>query len=142
MQPTPQIVHATLIGEAGDCAAFGVSVYDDDGRIVAVNEHAATMLGYTREELLARDVGGFTAGGIDRTVLRGKALREGVRLVQRKDGTKIPVAFIVSPTRVSQLPYIIAVARQLPLDDRARSKRSKTTQRGQTPSRVLKRPCP
>jgi PAS domain S-box-containing protein len=117
MQPTPEIVHATLIGEAGDCASFGVSVYDDDGHIVAVNEHAAAMLGYTREELLARDIGGFTAGGIDRAVLRGKDLREGVRLVQRKDGTTIPVAFVVSPTRVSQLPYIIAVSWELPRDD-------------------------
>jgi PAS domain S-box-containing protein len=117
MQPTPEIVHATLIGEAGDCASFGVSVYDDDGRIVAVNEHAATMLGYTRDELLARDVGGFTDGGIDRTVLRGTDLREGVRLVQRKDGTRIPVAFIVSPTRVSRLPYILAVSWELQADD-------------------------
>ena len=117
MQPTPEIVHATLIGEAGDCASFGVSVYDDDGHIVAVNEHAATMLGYTRDELLARDVGGFTAGGIDRAALRGKDLREGVRLVQRKDGTAIPVAFIVSPTRISQLPYIVAVSWELAPDD-------------------------
>jgi PAS domain S-box-containing protein len=114
---TPEIVHATLIGEAGDCAAVAISVYDDEGRMVAVNEHAAEMLGYTREELLARDVGAYTDGGIDRSLLRTENRREGVRLVHRKDGSAIPVAFVVSPTRVSQLPYFVAVSWELSPDD-------------------------
>jgi PAS domain S-box-containing protein len=114
---TPEIVHATLIGEAGDCAAVGISVYDDQGRMVAVNEHAAEMLGYTRDELLARDVGTYTDGGIDRSLLRTENRREGVRLVHRKDGSTVPVAFVVTATRVSQLPYFIAVSWELAPDD-------------------------
>jgi PAS domain S-box-containing protein len=114
---TPEIVHATLIGEAGDCAALAVSVYDDQGRMVAVNEHAAELLGYTREELLARDVGAYTDGGIDRSLLRTEKRREGVRLVHRKDGSAIPVAFVVAATRVSQLPYFVAVWWELAPDD-------------------------
>ena len=117
MLSTPEIVHATLIGEAGDCATFGISVYDDDGRLVAVNEHTATMLGYSRQELLALDVGAFTEGGFDRTRLLANRIREGVRLVHRKDGSTVPVAFVVAPTHVAKLPYSVAVTWELAVDD-------------------------
>lgn len=43
--------------------------------------------------------------------------REGVRLVTRKDGSKVPVAFVVAPTRVSSLPYFLAVWWTLDADD-------------------------
>jgi PAS domain S-box-containing protein len=122
--PTPQVVLQALLGEASDCAAFGISVYDDDGRLVTVNEHAASMLGETREDLLTRDVGDFTEGGIDRSVLLRTELREGVRLVQRRDGSRVPVAFVVAPTRVAGLGYFVAVSWELPADDpRARDAR-------------------
>jgi PAS domain S-box-containing protein len=114
----PDIVHATLIGEAGDCATgVGVAVYDDEGRLVAVNEHTAKMLGYSRDELLARDIGSFTDGGFDRKRLFDSAIREGVRLVQRKDGSTFPAAFVVSPTRVARLAYSVAFTWELAADD-------------------------
>jgi PAS domain S-box-containing protein len=115
--PTPQVVLQALLGEAGELAGVGISVYDDDGRFVAVNEHAAELLGYTREELLTRDVADFTEGGIDRTVLLKAEIREGVRLVHRKDGTAVPVAFVVAPTRVANIGFFISVFWELPDDD-------------------------
>jgi PAS domain S-box-containing protein len=115
--PTPPVVFQALLGEAIDCASVGISVYDDDGRLIAVNEHAAELLGHTREELLQRDVADFTDGGIDRTVLFKNELREGVRLVHRKDGSTVPVSFVVAPTRVANLPYFVAFAWELPPDD-------------------------
>jgi PAS domain S-box-containing protein len=115
--PTPQVVLQALLGEAGECARVGISVYDDDGRFVAVNEHAAELLGYAREELLTRDVADFTEGGIDRTVLLKAEIREGVRLVHRKDGTTVPVAFVVAPTRVANIGFFISVFWELPDDD-------------------------
>jgi PAS domain S-box-containing protein len=115
--PTPQVVLQALIGEAGDCAQVGISIYDDDGRFVAVNEHAAELLGYPRDELLTRDVADFTEGGIDRTVLLKAEIREGVRLVHRKDGTAVPVAFVVAPTRVANIGFFISVFWELPHDD-------------------------
>jgi PAS domain S-box-containing protein len=114
---TPQVVLQALIGEAGDCAQVGISIYDDDGRFVAVNEHAAELLGYPRDELLTRDVADFTEGGIDRTVLLKAEIREGVRLVHRKDGTTVPVAFVVAPTRVANIGFFISVFWELPDDD-------------------------
>src|SRR3954453_9896766 len=96
---------------------MAVCVYDDQGRYVAVNECATTILGSTREELLAHDVADFTAGGIDRKVLLSPEHREGVRRVRRKDGSTVPVAFVVTPTRVANLPYFVAVWWTLDPDD-------------------------
>jgi PAS domain S-box-containing protein len=115
--PTPPVVFQALLGEASDYASVGISVYDDDGRLIAANEHAADMLGYSRDELLLRDVGDFTDEGIDRAVLFKDELREGVRLVYRKDRSTIPVAFLVAPTRVAKLPYFVAFSWELPPDD-------------------------
>jgi PAS domain S-box-containing protein len=110
-------VHETLLVEAIESARMAICVYDDDGRYVAVNECATTLLGYTREELLAHDVADFTAGGIDRAVLMSDKHREGVRIVTRKDGSTVPVAFVVTPTRVANLPYFVAVWWTLDADD-------------------------
>ena len=115
--PTPPVIFQALLGEAIDCAEIGVSVYDDDGRLIAVNEQATAVLGESRDELLKRDVADFTDGGIDRTVLFNNELREGVRLVHRKDGSAVPVAFVVAPTRVAKLAYFVALYWELPPDD-------------------------
>jgi PAS domain S-box-containing protein len=107
----------TLLIEAIESARIAVCVYDDRGRYVAVNDCACKILGYTREEVLARDVGQFTKDGIDRRVLLSNDHREGVRLVTRKDGSTVPCAFVVSPTRVGHLPYFVAVWWTLDDDD-------------------------
>src|SRR3954451_4151514 len=113
----PDLVHEALLGTAADCAGVGISVYDDTGRMVAVNRQSAELLGYSRNELLKHDVGDFTNGGIDRNVLRSPRLREGVRLVNRSDGTTVPVAFVVAPTTVAGLPYYVSVSWEIPADD-------------------------
>jgi len=115
--PTPDLLHQALLGEAADSAFVGISVYDDDGRIVALNRRAAELLGYTRDELLAHDIADFTEGGIDRAVLRRSTMREGVRLVHRKDGTTIPASFVVGTARLAGLPYFFAVWWELSPDD-------------------------
>jgi PAS domain S-box-containing protein len=105
----------TLLLEAVDQAQMAICVYDEEGRYVTVNECACEILGYTREELLMHDVADFTNGGIDRKVLASDDHREGVRVVNRRDGSVVPCAFVVTPTRVAGLPYFVAV--WWPLDD-------------------------
>jgi PAS domain S-box-containing protein len=112
-----EIVLQTLLLEALEGAELAVSVYDEQGRYMTVNRHACALLGYTREELLAHDVGDFTDGGIDRKLLLTDDRREGVRRVTRKDGSSIAVAFVVVPTRVAKLPYYLAVWWELTPDD-------------------------
>jgi PAS domain S-box-containing protein len=111
------LVLGTLLMEAIESAQMAVCVYDERGRYVTVNECACKILGQTREELLAHDVGDFTEGGIDRQVLFSNEHREGVRLVKRKDGSTVPCGFIVTPTRVGHLPYFVAVWWTLDDDD-------------------------
>lgn len=115
--PTPDLLHQALLGEAADTAFVAISVYDDDGQIVALNRRAAELLGYSREELLSHDIADFTEGGIDRSVLQRATLREGARLVHRKDGSTIPAAFVVGTARLAGLPYFFAVWWELAADD-------------------------
>jgi PAS domain S-box-containing protein len=115
--PLPEDLHQALIGEAGECAQVGVSIYDDDGRFVALNKKAEELLGRPRDELITRDVASFTAGGIDRTVLLRPEIREGVRLIERPDGTAVPVAFVVAPTKISRLAFFVAIWWELSPDD-------------------------
>jgi PAS domain S-box-containing protein len=115
-----ELVRQTLLLEATCAAEIAVCVYDDDGRYVTVNDYACVTLGYSREELLQHDVGDFTEGGIDRRRLLSSTRREGVRRVQREDGSAFPAAFVVVPTTVSNLPYFIAIWWMLdPNDPRA-----------------------
>lgn len=113
----PDLILGSLIADAVEGARLGLFVYDEEGRYIAVNRAAAEMLGYPREELLRRDVGDFTSGGIDRSVLQVSARREGVRKLRRRDGTEIVAAFVVVPARVSSLAYHLAVVWQLEPDD-------------------------
>jgi PAS domain S-box-containing protein len=113
----PDVVLASLLGEGAEHAEIGLFIYDDDGKYVAINRFGAHLLGYDRDELLAHDVGDFTAGGIDRTVLLRLEQREGVRIVQRKDGSRAPVAFVVTPTQVGSFWFYLALVWELAEDD-------------------------
>ena len=115
--PTPDLLHEALLGEAAENAFFAITVYDDDGHMVAANRRAADLLGYSRDELLAYDVGAHTDGGFDRKRLQSQEMREGVRLVRRKDGSQTPVAFVVAPATLAGLPYFVAVWWQIADDD-------------------------
>jgi PAS domain S-box-containing protein len=113
----PDIVLASLLGDGAEHAEIGLFIYDDDGKYVAINRYAAELLGYDRSELLEHDVGDFTAGGIDRDVLLRLERREGVRIVERKDGSQATVAFVVTPTQVGSLWFYLAVVWELAPDD-------------------------
>ena len=114
---TPDLLHEVLLGEAVESAFFAITVYDDDGRMVAANRRAADLLGYSRDELLRYDVGAFTDGGFDRTRLFSRDMREGVRLVERRDGSRFPAAFVVAPATLAGLPYFVSVWWQLDESD-------------------------
>jgi PAS domain S-box-containing protein len=113
----PDIVLASLLGDGAEHAEVGVFIYDDDGKYVAINRYGAELLGYDRNELLTHDVGDFTAGGIDRDVLLRLEQREGVRIVQRKDGLQKTVAFVVTPTQVGSFWFYLAVVWEIAADD-------------------------
>lgn len=112
-----ELVTTALLGEASECAELGVSLYDDHGKYVAVNEHACRLLGYEREELLTHDVADHTSNGIDRSVLLTNGRREGVTVLTRKDGSTVPVAYVVAPTRVAGVAFHVSMWWELAADD-------------------------
>lgn len=111
------LVLGTLLADAVDRARVGIYVYDEDGRYVAVNRRGADLLGYAREELMDMDVGSFTPGGLDRSVLLRDNRREGVRKLRRRDGSETFAAFVVVPTEVSSLRFHVAIVWELDPDD-------------------------
>lgn len=111
------LVLQTLLLEAIESANMAICVYDERGSYVTVNECACKILGYSRDELLVHDIADFTKDGIDRDVLMTREHREGVRLVTRKDGSTVPCAFVVAPTRVGHLPYFLTFWWTLDDDD-------------------------
>lgn len=113
----PDLILGSLLADAVESAKVGLFVYDEEGRYIAVNRCGAELLGYQRDELLRRDVGEFTEGGIDRSVLQVSSRREGVRRILRRDGTETVAAFLVVPARVSSLAYHLALVWELEPDD-------------------------
>jgi PAS domain S-box-containing protein len=82
-----------LVEQASD----GIAIYDKDGRLMEVNTRACEVLGYSREELIGRNVSDLIAPeNLAEMPLRYEALRSGQpllgeRVLVRKDGTSIPV---------------------------------------------------
>jgi len=113
----PDVVLQSLLGDGAEHAEIALFIYDDDGKYVAINRYGADLLGYDRSELLAHDVGDFTDGGIDRDLLLRQERREGARIVQRKDGTRKTVAFVVTPTQVGSFWFYLAVVWKLDDED-------------------------
>jgi PAS domain S-box-containing protein len=107
----------TLLGDGAENVELGVFIYDDDGKYVAVNAHACELLGYPREELLTHHVGDFTPEGAVPDRFEEMNRREGVRVVRRKDGSEVAVAYVVAPTRVSTFAFHLAVVWELDADD-------------------------
>ena len=111
---TDALVQTPLIGEAVDRGPVAIFVFDEDGRYVAVNEYACGLLGYTRDELLARRIG-------DLAVARDRALlgyagvvfgeRDGGRTTARcKDGSTVELCYRAMPTKVAGMRFYVGVA--------------------------------
>jgi PAS domain S-box-containing protein len=103
------LIIGTLLAETLEDAEFGIFVYDDEGRYIAVNRRGAEILGYDRDDVMARNVGDFTPGSLDRRVLYSRGVRQGTRTIRRKDGTDVTVGFVVAPTDVGRLPHRVAI---------------------------------
>jgi PAS domain S-box-containing protein len=113
----PDLILGSMMADAAEGAGLGLFVYDETGKYIAVNRCAAAMLGYDRDELLELDVGDFTPGGLDRSLLYQTRRREGVRKLRRRDGTEFTAAFVVVPSQVSSMQFTLAVVWELEPDD-------------------------
>ncbi len=112
MSVAEPIIQTGLLGEAIDHGPVAVFVADDDMCFVAVNQFAADLLGYSREELLALCVADVVAGGdakrqfADMIVNRAQ---NGHQIFRHRDGNEIEVEYRASETHVSSLSFYVVV---------------------------------
>ena len=107
------LLQMSLLGEAVEHAPVGVFVFDDEGRYVAVNAYACELLGYSREELLARRLGDLAARPttIDeyRAAIAGGDAA-GVTRARRKDGGEVDLRFRARETSIAGMTFYIGIA--------------------------------
>jgi PAS domain-containing protein len=96
-----QLVQEALLGEAFGNASLAAIVLDEDGRSVAVNEHACAVTGYERDELVALGVPGIALGN--------GAPPAGTTRLRRKDGSELGVSFRGAATTVAGLPFFVVL---------------------------------
>jgi PAS domain S-box-containing protein len=106
------LIQTSLLGEAAEHAPFAVLVADEEGRYVAVNLAACLMLGYTRDELLARtmtDVARYEGAVQEFEELVETGTRLGVSHLTRKDGTTVHFSYVAGATVVAGMGVFVAV---------------------------------
>ena len=106
------IIQTSLLGEAVDMGPALVFVADEEMRYIAVNQHACTVLGYSRDELLQLRVSDVVRTSdapteYDKMLARGS--RTGTALLTRKDGTTVEFDYQASTARVARLELFVAV---------------------------------
>jgi PAS domain S-box-containing protein len=106
------LVQASLLGEAIDRGPALVFVADEEMRYVAVNQHAADVLGYTRRELLGLRVPDVapepeTGPQFAEFVTRPEA--RGLTTIRRKDGSDVRMRWAAKQTVVAGLTLYVSV---------------------------------
>ena len=107
-------MQASLLGEAVDAADIAILISDEDGRCIAANQAACTLLGYSRDDLLELMVSDF-APGVD----AGECFRavyatgrsDGVIEALLGDGTRLAVRHVSTPTQVAQMRLVLSFGR-------------------------------
>ena len=107
-----QLLQRTLLGEAVDLLEeAAVFVWNEERRYVAVNEHAARLVGVPRGELLGMPVGDLSPdharADIERS--RSTAILTGSSSFTRRDGEVVALDWVTMHTRVAGLPYMISI---------------------------------
>lgn len=112
-----EITQLTLLGDVWERADVGAVVINDARRYLAANAAYCALTGYSREEitglraghnLLLEEMG--QAEFIDRVTEHRSV---GRTVIVHKDGTTLPVFYVLIPSQLSELPcYIGLVWRQ------------------------------
>lgn len=107
-----ELVQKSLVGEALEHGPMAIFIADEDGRYLAVNAYACDLLGYSRDELLALNVGevAVNPGALeDFEAMRRNRTHAGSTVLRHSDGTELPMNFRASETTVGGMPLYIGI---------------------------------
>jgi len=108
------LVQETLLGEAASEMLAALFVFGEDAEMIAVNEAACELTGWTREELLANPSDVLAVDRVRaeqfRRELPATGLVVGSGHVRTKDERLVPVGYVASMTRAAGTPFIVVVA--------------------------------
>jgi PAS domain S-box-containing protein len=113
MSISEPLMQSVLLGEAVEHAPVAIVVIDEEGRYVAVNEHACELLGYTRSELLSMRVGDLRRDEElppEFAEVQAHGRLDGTTELIRKDGVALRVRYRASETRIAGLLYYVSVS--------------------------------
>jgi len=112
MSVAEPLVQAGLIGEAIDRAPDAVFVADESMQYLAVNQAACTMLGYSREELLAlktSDVATYPEASREYDEMIAYGTRTGTSVLRRKDSTQFAARYRAHGTKLAGMTVYVAI---------------------------------
>lgn len=108
-----EIVQLTLLGDAWEVAEIGAVVFNDAREYLAANPAYCALTGYSHEEITDLRAGHnlvldemSPAQFIERISQRHHL---GEAMLRHKDGTPLPVSYMLIPSRLSQLPCYIGL---------------------------------
>ena len=111
---TRALIDTVLVGEALEHGPVAVFVFDEEGRYLAVNGMACNLLGYARDDLLARRIGELstqTAGEAVASYLAAmEAGTEAATEVRHADGSTVRLHFRAAAAKVAGMPVFVGVA--------------------------------
>lgn len=108
------LLQETLLGEAAASMRIPFLVFGECGELIAVNDAACALTGWTRAELLARPVDDLAPDPAEALRTRSELLRRG-RLtgsgrLRTRRGESVPVEYAAAATSVGGVPYLAVVA--------------------------------
>jgi PAS domain S-box-containing protein len=107
------LIQTSLLGEAVEHGPAAVFVADEEGRYVAVNQAACTLVGYTREELLAMRITDLSKSTRKWDEMRATGDVSGTTELIRKDGSLAPFNYVAGATTVAGMPVYVSVGTAL-----------------------------
>jgi PAS domain S-box-containing protein len=112
MATAQELIQTGLLGEALDPGPALIFIADEDMKYVVVNQLAADVLGYTREELLklhVTDVVRSPSAPAEYEEMMAKGELTGTAVLTRKDGREVMLHYRATSTRIAKLQFFVSV---------------------------------
>jgi PAS domain S-box-containing protein len=129
-----ELVQETLLGEAAAGMLAALFVFSEDAEMVAVNDAACELTGWTREELLSASADALShdSGEAERLRLElpASGRRVGAGTLRTKDGGAVDVSYVASMTHAAGTSFIVVVAAAPSAPPPARATRARASRSG------------